>query len=253
MPPVRKPPYFPRVLTIPALFLALFLSSCGIEVYHYLPPVSSGSITTSANTYARIYLPGVSSPDFTHFALYYRIYISDQNRTGFSLSASDLQSINTSLYSDYNYLNNYTDTGSATTVNTASVMGNRSYQPLFFQLGPGSYSNTVLTAPGTTVELYFPPSGPYLRRSGVDLPLIRSNGGGAFDPRPDRLFTNKPDLYNPSYINANFNADVVAPSGPGSSRHAYAAIYIATAGINEQAGYVPIFSNPTLVGIFLLP
>jgi hypothetical protein len=246
----------------PVLFLILFLflQSCGIEVYHYLRPISTGDITTSLNQEARINLSNSSSSssDFTHFAMYYRIYLSYSNRTGFSLSANDLRDINQTLYYDYNYLGPYTDTTSATTVNVASVMANRGYQPLYFELSPYNYSSVVLDSPGTA-ELYFPPSGnpnPYLRYSGIggDLFLIRSNGGGSFYPRPaSRRFLNTAELSDPAYINQNANADVVAPSGTGSTRYAYVSIYVATAGINEGAGYVPIFSNPTFVGIFQIP
>jgi hypothetical protein len=212
------------------------------------------------NQEARIYLPSITSSDFTHFAMYYRIYLSYSNRTGFSLSANDLRDINQTLYYDYNYLSPYTDTTSATTVNVASVMANRGYQPLYFQVS-GNYRNDVVNDnSGTaTAELYFPPSGnpnPYLRYSGIsgDLFLIRSNGGGAFYPLPaSRRFLNTTELSNLANITQNANADVVAPSGTGSTRYAYVSIYITTAGINEQAGYVPIFSNPTLVGIFQIP
>jgi hypothetical protein len=242
-----------------ALFLALcWMQSCGIETYHYLPPVPSGNIASSQNQWVSIDLPGISSSDFTHFALYYRIYISYSNRTGFSLSQNDLRDINQTLASDYAYLNSYTSTSTATTVNIASVMSNRGYYPLYLQVGGGVYSSTHLTG-GGNISLNFGSSAavpdPHLvDTSGSVRYLIRSNGGGSFTPVPaDRRFVNRADLNASGNINQNTNADVAGPSGSGSIRHAYAAIYIATAGINEQAGYTPLFSIPAFVGIFLLP
>jgi hypothetical protein len=254
--------FLPRVrrcglaaVLFPAL---LFIQSCGIEAYHYLPSTPSGNITTSLNQQATIVLPGISSADFTHFALYYRIYLSYSNVTGFSLSQSDLQGINTTLASDYASLDPYTSTSTTTTVNVASVMANRGYQPLYFELGSGNYSNTHLTGGGNIRLSFVPRAGdnnPYLvDTSGSSRYLIRSNGGGSFTPVPaDRRFVNRSELSADANINQYVNADVVGPSGSGSTRYAYVAIYITTAGINEQAGYIPLYSIPTFVGIFLLP
>jgi hypothetical protein len=249
------PRRFPAALHIAALGLALlYAQSCGIEAYHYLDPVPSGNITSSMNDRATIILPGSMPSDFTHFALYYRIYISYSNRTGFSLSQNDLRDINPTLASDYASLNSYTNTSTTTTVNIASVMSNRGYNPLYLEVG-SSYSSTHLTGGGTVRLDFSVASDPYLvDTSGSIRYLIRSDGGGAFTPRPaDRRFVNRSELHNPANINPNTNADVVAPSGSGGTSHAYAAIYIASAGINEQAGYTPLFSIPSFVGIFLLP
>jgi hypothetical protein len=235
-------------------FLALFSASCGIESYHYLPPVPSSNITSSMNERATILLPGISSNDFTYFALYYRIYISYSNRTGFSLSANDLREINSTLYSDYSYLSSYTSTTNVTTVNISSVMGNRGYQPLYFEIPSGGISNSVLNNPGMEIYFDFPPNTPPYLRSGTDTFLLkRSDGGGTFSPLPlDRYFRNSNDLNNDANITATANADVVKPDGSGTIRHAYASMYIVSAGLNEQT-YTPIFSIPTFVGIFLLP
>ncbi|MDR2184224.1 MAG: hypothetical protein LBO80_00940 [Treponema sp.] len=211
------------------------------------------------NEQVTISLPSVSSSDFTHFALYYRIYISYSNRTGFSLSANDLREINPALYTDYTYLSSYTSTSNTTTVNIASVMTNRNYQPLYFEDSSGGISSGVLTTPGIQIQLHFPQSGdinnpPYLSLPGnARMKLKRSNGDGAFSPLPaHRYFLNTVDLNSDGNINTTVNADVAAPSGSGATRYAYVAMYIATAGINEQA-YTPIFSIPSFVGIFSLP
>jgi hypothetical protein len=256
--PGRAPRFLPRPAGLALCIPIVLVLSCGIEAYHYLPPVPSGNITSSINEQATIALPAVSSSDFTHFILYYRIYISYSNRTGFSLSANDLRDINPTLYSDYTYLSSYTSTTNTTTVNIASVMTNRSYQPLYFEDSSGGISSGVLTNPGIQIQLYFPQSGdlnnpPYLSLPGARMKLKRSNGDGAFGPLPQhRYFLNTGDLNTDGNINTTVNADVAAPGGSGLTRYAYAAMYIATAGINEQT-YTPIFSIPSFVGIFLLP
>jgi hypothetical protein len=240
-----------------AALALLSVQSCGIEAYHYLPPVPSGNITSSLNERATIMLPSINSSDFTHFAMYYRIYLSYSNRTGFSLSQNDLRDINQTLYSDYTYLSSYTSTTNTTTVNIASTMSNRGYQSLYFELPSGEISSGVLTNPGIQIQLDFPQSGsrpPYLSFStGDTVSLKRSNGGGTFSPLPaSRDFLNTNDLNRDANISTTINADVVSPSGSGNIRHAYVAMYIASAGINEQS-YTPIFSIPSFVGIFKLP
>ncbi|MDR0399763.1 MAG: hypothetical protein LBH51_02315 [Treponema sp.] len=240
---------------MPVFFLVFFLESCGIESYHYLPPVPSSNITSSLNQFATILLPGISSNDFTHFAFYYRIYISYSNRTGFSLSSEDLREINQTLYSDYSYLNPYTSTTNTTTVNIASVMSNRGYQPLYFETSSGDISGSILNNSGIEIHLEFPSNNtPYLRIGSDSFPLKRSDGGGSFTPLPpDRYFRNTSDLNNDANITTTTNADVVGPSSGGSGiRHAYVSLYIVSAGLNEQT-YTPIFSIPSFVGIFLLP
>jgi hypothetical protein len=257
-PPFSAGRRFGSILVMAALFpVLLFIQSCGIESYHYLSPVPSGNITSSLNERATIMLPSISSSDFTHFAMYYRIYISYSNRIGFSLSQNDLRDINQTLYSDYSYLSSYTSTTNTTTVNIASIMSNRGYQPLYFELPSTEISSGVLTSPGIQIQLDFPQSGsrpPYLSFSDEStMTLKRSNGGGTFSPLPSsRDFVNTNDLNKDANISTNINADVVAPSGSGNTRHAYVAMYIASAGINEQT-YTPFFSIPSFVGIFLLP
>ncbi|MDR0643242.1 MAG: hypothetical protein LBG07_12390 [Treponema sp.] len=242
------------VFFILAISTLVMLISCGIESYDYLSPIPSGSITSSLNERATITLPSNVGASFTYFALYYRIYISYSARTGFSLSTSDLRDVNPTLYSDYASLSSYTDTSNTTTVNIASVMTNRGYQPLYFEDAAGNISPNALTSQGVEVRLIFPPQGdvPYLELPGnIRMVLKRSDGGNTFNPLPsNRYFLNSGDLNSSGNISSTINADVVAPSGSGVARHAFVAIYIAAAGINKN--FTPIFSIPSFVGIFKL-
>ncbi|MDR2177631.1 MAG: hypothetical protein LBP20_06260 [Treponema sp.] len=231
----------------PTLF---FLHSCGIEAYYYLPEVPPGNITTSINQSASVSLPGNLPSYFTYFALYYRIYISYDQPVA---NTGNLRDVNPVLDSDYRYLASYTSATSTTGINVASVMGSRSYQPLFFETGSGISGDILDT--GGTMRIEFPfsaASAPSISYPGGTARLMRSDGGGAFSPRPDRYFINSSELNNPANISATVNADVVNASGSGSTRYAYAAIYIASTGLNEQS-FMPIFSIPTFVGIFRLP
>ncbi|MDR0732277.1 MAG: hypothetical protein LBF63_11455 [Treponema sp.] len=252
--PYRTGIFLRAVLTliVPAL---LFLHSCGIESYYYLPEVPAGNITTSTNQLASINLPSISVPYFTHFALYYRIYISYQQMA----DTGNLGDVNTTLNADYRYFTPYTDAGASTSINVASIMTNRNYQSLFFDTGSGISSDLLSTRNGGTLRIEFPLSGtsPYINYptsggSTGTARLIRSDGNGAYNPRPDRSFLDSDSLKDPANISTTVNADVVDASGSGSTRYAYASVYIVSVGLNEQT-YTPIFSIPSFVGIFRLP
>jgi hypothetical protein len=232
---------------------ALFFFSCGIDAYYYLPEVPAGNITTSANQWADINLPGNAPPYFTHFVLYYRIYLSRESQA----NMGNLGSVNSSLDSDYRYFSSYTNAAASTSgVNVSSIMSGRNYQPLFFEAG-GVISNDLINTPGGSLRIEFPfaaGSDPFaiIYPGGGRAELRRSNGDGAFNPLPDRSFFNSSQLRDPVNINSTTNADVVNAGGFGDPPYAYAALYIAGAGVNEQS-YTPIFSIPTFVGIFRLP
>ncbi|MDR2376326.1 MAG: hypothetical protein LBD96_07810 [Treponema sp.] len=251
--PYRTGILFRSALTVivPAL---LFLHSCGIESYYYLPEVPAGNITTSSNQWASVNLPSISVPYFTYFALYYRIYISYEQIA----NIGNLGFVNTTLDSDYRYLAPYTNTSTSTSINVASIMTSRGYQSLFFETS-GISSDLLSIKNGGTLRIEFPLSGsnPYISypasggTTGTAV-LMRSNGNGAFSPLPNRYFLNSGPLNDPANISSTINADVADTNSSGSNRYAYASVYIVSAGLNEQS-YTPIFSIPTFVGIFRLP
>jgi hypothetical protein len=226
--------------------------SCGVESYYYLPEVPAGNITTSSNALASISLPVISQTYFSYFALYYRIYISYEPIANIGALAA----VNSTLNADYQYLASYANTTSPTSINVASIMSSRGYQPLFFETGSGIVISDILQNPaGGNLRIEFPSSAsprPYISYPGGTATLQRSNGNGSFNPLPNRDFLNTSQLTDPFNLNSNTNADVVNASGSGGTRYAYASLYIASAGLNEQT-YTPIFSIPTFVGIFRLP
>jgi hypothetical protein len=232
----------------------LFLLSCGIETYYYLPFVPA--VTGSSITSATINLPSVPMAYFRNFSLYYRIYVSGSNISISSYTHDILRAINPTLDLDYYALLPYTDTTTASTANAAVVMGNRGYQPLFFNTSGGISSDELTTSTGEQVVISFPPAAgsiPTLNRSsgGLSYELMRSNVGG-ITPTPDRYFRYTGSGYYDT-ISTTTNADVVDDTTGGSTKdYAYAAIYIVTTGLNEQT-YAPLYSIPTFVGIFELP
>jgi hypothetical protein len=243
----------PRRFFLFVLIIGLFFS-CGVEEYAYLKPVQSGNIRITLNNVGTITsLPNQdSSSNFTHYTLYYRIYISDIQETGeIQKSSAAMQRINPVLSADYFYLEPYTNSNNSVNTSTATLLLNRSYQVLAYEQG----NDVVKNGPGS-LELYFPVltgSTPYLVYGGNSYSLYRSNGGGAFNPQPDRYFQNSSELNSSDNVSSTINADVVNKSGISvGPRYTYVSLYIAATGLNVPS-YTPFYSIPTFIGVFRLP
>ncbi|MDR1903870.1 MAG: hypothetical protein LBQ88_16500 [Treponema sp.] len=239
------------------LFAAFFFGSCGIEDYYYLYPVSSANINMQLNSRADIHLPnyGTEYYYFTHFAIYYRIYISDISLPGgIQYSQNVLQNINPALWSDYSSLEPYTREDLITTINIDTLLKNRHYYTLNLRNKDDTAVDIdrVLNARGKTITLDFsPPSTPELRIDSNEYHLYRSNGDGMFAPLPqNRRFLNTDDLNKSENATSLVNADVANKniSGP---RYTYTSMYIVAIGRNNN--FSPIYSIPILIGIFQLP
>jgi hypothetical protein len=236
--------------------MSVFLS-CGIEDYYYLNPVPVGNITLSTNSRANIILPAVSVSYFTNFAIYYRIYISERNESGeIQTSQASLNNINSTLYTDHSFFNNYTTSTTMVGASIGSLFRNRSYYPLGIQsLSLDSLLGT--SSPGKTVVLDFQGTRATITLAGSASPpflLYRSNNEGAFSPLPpDRYFYKAPELLSSVNATPTINADVAdLPNSTGAQRYAYAALYIVVVGI-DLITYSQIYSIPTFIGIMRLP
>jgi hypothetical protein len=242
------------------LILAGTLSSCGIDEYAYLDPAPVGNIQSSFQDRAVIQLPTVGAGYFTHFTIFYRIYISDFQAPPGTIPSNILNLINPALASDYNYLAPYTNADSAISTATASVFRNCSYQILFYNAGGSIVSDVLSRSPpwnaeGKTVILEFPVDGsrpPDITLDGTRYALNRSTGSGSYHPQPDRYFFNTNQLNSSANANATTNGDVANNTAAGSPRYTYTAMYIVSTGIDEST-YTPIYSIPTFIGIFRLP
>lgn len=230
--------------------------SCGIEDYAYLKPVPSGSIQVTLNNKAIVAIPDQDSgSNFTHYNIYYRIYISDILEGGqIQKSRAAMERINPALASDYFALEPYTNVNNSVNTSTATLFRNRSYQALSYEWG-GAESNNVVGNGPSDLELYFPEpmsSIPYLSYKGATYNLYRSNGNGAFNPQPDRYFRNSSEINSSANAISTVNADVVNKQGISGSRYTYVALYVAAEGLS-QPSYTPFYSIPTFIGVFMLP
>ncbi|MDR1029537.1 MAG: hypothetical protein LBL76_01540 [Treponema sp.] len=236
------------------LFLFAF-SSCGIEDYAFLYPVS-GYIEVELNSKATITLSLAEVSEYlTHFTLYYRIYISAVPLQG-RISQGDLSTLNPSLDTDYRAIWPYT-ANADTTISTSvgSLFRNRSYQSLTVEgadienlLSPNSRNKTI-----TLDFIQVPGSIPVLIIDDVSYNLRRSTGDGLFNPVPqDRYFINTPELNTNANVSSGVNADVAALSGSTADvRFTYVALYIVATG--TDANFSPIYSAPTFIAILRLP
>jgi len=243
-----------------SLLSFIFSLSCGLEEYIYIDYISESRKTD--NTSASIQLPsssndgyGTNGNFFTHFEIYYRIYISDVGYTSI-IDTSQMSSINSALYSDYTslyYLTNKTGTSSNPS-NLETVFSNRRYFKLNLEynsiddiLGRGSL--------GQTLEISFGTNGvkPVLKLNGVSYPLQRavSGPGLIFTPIPDRTFFNSSELCKNANVTNESNADVAANTQTGKVfDYTYVSMYIFAIGRDY---ITTIYSQPTHINIFRLP
>jgi hypothetical protein len=236
-----------------------FFGACGIDDYVYLSPVQESEINIRSNTQATIRLPSPNSSEvtyFTHFAIFYRIYISSSLQSG-QITPELMRTVNTTLYSDYNGIfpsssNNSSNSTSTTNTAVGSIFSSRRYYDMDLE---GAAIESVLDkdSQGETLLIEFSSADrPFLTLGGGRAyALYRSNGGGAFDPKPDRYFVNHSDLTSGANLTASINADVAGPSPSGSS-YTYVSMYIVKAGRDPQS-LASVYSAPTFIGVFKLP
>ena len=233
---------------------ALFLGACGIEDIPVIPPFPSSNVTRQFNDRAYVNIPNdYAGTAFTNFAIYYRIYVSDILQSSTS-SESVFSTINPTLASDYNVFKAYIDNTTAINVDMGRIFQNRGYKYLDLSDDNSIFSVLSSSAFGTTLEFNFSSSrDPTITIGSNTYTLWRSNGGGLFSPRPDRLFRNREELYRSENINSTVNADVQAKSGvTDGSLYTYAAMFIMAVGVNT-ASYSNIYSTPALIHVFQLP
>jgi hypothetical protein len=237
---------------VPLLSLFLFFS-CGIEDYLYINPVPMGFVFVDSVSRAIIQLPVISEYYFTHFTIYYRIYVSNVSLT--SISEAQLNDINPLLYSDYYAFKPYTDNTDQVPTSIGPLFANRNFHILEVE---GANIEDVLSgaAGGGVATLEFvqsPGSIPFLMVNNTfAYSLYRSSGYGRFNPLPDRHFVNSSGLNSSANAVPTINADVANKSIPaGSPRYTYAAFYITGTGIDGN--YSPIYSTPTFIAVLRLP
>jgi hypothetical protein len=233
--------------------------TCGIEDYIYLSPVQDGNINVRLTEQVTLRLPSTVSNEslyFTHFTIFYRIYISGIWESSAITTPQQMLSINQTLYNNYNSIYPST-TNTSGTVNTSvgSLFSTRGYHEL--ELEDANIASVLDDgAQGKMLVINFPAQlnvRPSLTLGDTNTyTLYRSNGDGAFNPRPDRYFVNRDELNASAHANTKENADVVDQSGISGKRYAYISMYIAKVG-REPNNLSNIYSSPAFVGILKLP
>jgi hypothetical protein len=224
----------------------VFLTTCGIDEYYYLPQVSQGDILSNV-TSADIYIPSIDHLYYaTGYRIFYRIYTSDFDYPiGGSISRGQMSNINSALSRDFDNLYRIADPTS-NTVTSASTFRDYRYYELEIETGN---INLILTKYGGTLSIRFVNNTgvhPVLSiNGGSPYRLYRTNNRGAFTLEPDEYFFRSSELEN---VETNVNGDV-SRSGLG---YAYVSMYIVAAGINPE-NFSNIYSKPTHISIFKLP
>jgi len=232
---------------------SFFLWSCGIEDYPYINPIPQSNIIQAMNNRAVVHIPNDNAgTSFTHFAVFYRIYVSDIPQA--STTVNSYSAINSTLASDYTTFHSYIDSTTLVNVNMDTLFQGKGYKYLALQ---DSNINTILSSSslGQTLTFDFSSSKrPTLTLGNSTYVLWRSDGGGLFSPKPDRYFINSRELSNPDNINNQINADVVNKANLTDSdmRYTYAAMFIVAVGVNP-ASYSTIYSTPSLIHVFQIP
>jgi hypothetical protein len=254
------------IIRIVICLLALgCLLSCGLETFYYIDYIPASDYVDYTSSFVRLPTSGYDgygdNEYFTHFIIFYRIYLSNSNPTGRINDSSDaMNSINTTLISDYNWSLPYTDITS-TTVNTSSLE-NTFYNRRFYKLElQGARIDDVLNRDvlGSTLEIRFRDitgEVPVLLIGGNSYILQRANSapGILFSPKPtdSRSFFNHPELYDVSNATIDINADV-ASNTRGEIYYTYVCMYIIAVGRSYEIPPSTIYSQPTFLGIFKLP
>jgi hypothetical protein len=247
----------PRFILILCLLAGFGLfSSCGIEDYLFLNPVPVANIHPTLNTSVEIELPSIDLTQyyyFSHFTIYYRIYISGIDISG-AIDEGSLSRINAALAADYATLIPYTNNDTVISTSMATLFSGRKYFTL--NLSGGDIDDVLGKASlGRTAVLDFaltPGRRPTLRLGSTqEYELFRSTGNGAFSPAPDRFFLNASELNRSDNVTEKINYDVADFPGLSGARYTYVAFYILTTGTDSN--YTPVFSRPTYVGILRLP
>ncbi|MDR1099523.1 MAG: hypothetical protein LBL28_03495 [Treponema sp.] len=241
------------------LGLVLF-STCGIDDYIYLYPVQESAINVRLVEEATVTLPPAQTsegPYFTHFVIYYRIYISELRID--SVTPDIMRTVNTALSNDYNAIYPSTSNNSSSTsvnTNVGSLFSTRRYYELALD---GTNIESLLddTAQGQTLTISFPnqinviPS--LSRGGGTAYNLRRSNGSNTFNPQPPTLnFINTAELNRPENAIPTVNADVADQQGISGPRYAYVSLYIVKIGRDTNT-LSTIYSAPTFIGVLRLP
>ena len=240
----------------PVLF-CFFLLTCGIEDYPFIYPIPTGNVTQQLNSQIRVVIPNsnLGNMYFTHFAIFYRIYISELYES--SPSESNFSVINNTLNSNYNRVSPFIGNDSMGSSAIASLFDSMRYYTL--ELEDDDINSVLSTASfNRTLVIEFPQtpgSVPFLTLGTTQHRLQRSDGGGTFELMPEnRYFVNSSELRNPSNISdQHINIDITDnPNTEAEKRFTYVSMYIVALGFDPQT-FIQLYSSPVFAGVLCLP
>ena len=188
--------------------LALLFTACGLlEGEPFIFPITEDRITRFMNDRAVINLlhhENADQPAFSHFAIFYRIYISD---TYVAATTTDtFAHINTTLNADFNHVAPFIDSDTLIGTNMHILFTGRNFRYLELEqrypVAQQVETNQILREMlgHQEVEFSFEHSPPTLSFDGRTFTLLRATGHPglpSFQPHPDRRFVNTIDLRNP--------------------------------------------------------
>lgn len=234
------------------LSLTLISSSCGIDNYLYLYPVTQ--VSTSGTSYISWYLPSTQvSGYFKYYRIYYRLYKSHIPVTT-SISPGDFSNINTTLYSDYTKIAPYFNLTTNAPVYVQSIFEDQLHY-LELSLEGTSLSNLLNDSlPGSSSKialdfsLVSPNTVPVLVVYGLTYTNYYNLLRSVINPTPttDGGYFYYSDLL----YNSTSDADI-ADTTTGTSTYIYACFYIVAVGKDDNGSTV--LSTPTLLGVVQLP
>jgi len=264
---------------LPAFFLLsaaiLLLGACGLlESEPFIYAVPEADITRHLNDRATIdlrsYPVPASADPFSHFAIFYRIYISDVYVP--STTTDTFSTINPVLLQNFNTVSRYIDSDTLFGINMHNVFSNIHFR--YLALENADINAVLRSAIGGVVNFDFSQSravpvmiiGPENIDDGTGSLIPNPNyftilratshaGVGSFTPQPEhRRFINSDELRNPDFINLNDNADVTDRAGiiPEERRYTYVALFIVGVGM-DPATFGNVYSTPSLIHVFRLP
>jgi hypothetical protein len=235
------------------LSVTLFSSSCGIDNYLYLYPVTQ--VNTSGTTYISWYLPSTQvSGYFKYYRIYYRLYKSHFLATS-SIAPGDFNNINTTLYSDYTKIAPYFNLTTNAPVYVQSIFEDQLHY-LELSLEGTSLSNVLNDSLlGSSLKIAFdfslmsPNTVPVLVLYGLTYTNYYTLLRSVVSPTP---LTDKGHFfYSDLLYNSTTDADIVADTTTGTNTYIYACFYIVAVGKDDNGSTV--LSTPTLLGVVPLP
>ena len=251
----------------------LFFGACGLLVGEpFIEPVHEADITRHLNDRATVDLRAYYEADaFSHFAIFYRIYISDLYIP--STTTDTFTTINHTLHQNFVTVSRYIDSDTLFGINMHNVFSGIHFR--YMALENADINATLSGAIGNILNFDFSQSrevpvviiGPENIEDnyGNLIPnpnyfvLLRANSHtapvGPFTPQPEhRRFINSEELRDPEFINLNFNADVTDKTGiiAEDRRYTYAALFIVAVGM-DPATFGNVYSTPSLIHVFRLP